>query len=67
MTDSQEFTTAVYMYDSTTDSWEIVSHMTNSRYRCFTAVLPDNQLMVMGGWIAGYSETDTIELANVCN
>jgi hypothetical protein len=51
-TESWEATmaTAVYMYNSTTNSWEIVSHMTTGRYRCFTAVLPNNRLMVVGGF-----------------
>ena len=60
--------TAVYMYNSATNSWEIVSHsdMTTDQCDCFTAVLPDNQLMVMGG------ETDSgmmdmVELATVCD
>ena len=42
--------TAVYMYNSTANSWEVISHMTTARYHCFTAVLPDNQLMVVGGY-----------------
>jgi N-acetylneuraminic acid mutarotase len=60
-------TPAVYVYDSTTDSWEIISHMTTGRYRCFTAVLPDNRLMVTGGIIAEGSSTDTIEFMSMCN
>ena len=65
--DSQEPTTAVYMYVSTTNSWEIISHMTTVRYRCFTAVLPNNQLMALGGKIArGESNlTDSVEIAHV--
>ena len=63
-TDSEKYTTAVHMYNSTTNSWEIISHMTTGRFECFTAVLPDNQLMVMGGITAG-EVTDSVELANV--
>ena len=55
--------TAIYIYNSTTNSWEIISHMTTGRRCCFTAVLPDNQLMVVGGSIDG-DETDSVELAN---
>ena len=58
--------TAVYMYDSSTNSWEIISHMTTARYDCFTAVLPDNQLMVVGGYTAGGTgRTNTVELATM--
>ena len=40
--DSGKSTTTVYMYNSTTNSWKIISHMTTGRSSCFTAVLPDN-------------------------
>jgi hypothetical protein len=63
-------TTAVYMYNSTTNSWEIISHMTIGRNLCLTAVLPDNRLMVVGGYIKEgplYVSTDSVELATVCD
>ena len=62
-------TTAVHKYNLTTNSWEVISHMTTARYNCFTAVLPDNRLMVVGGLITGGTSrgTDTVELASVCN
>ena len=65
--DSQEPSTAVYMYNSTTNSWEIISHMTTGRYHCFTAVLPNNQLMALGGKIARDESdlTDSVEIAHV--
>ena len=46
-------TTAVYMYNlMTTD--------------CSTAVLPDNKLMVVGGYI-GMTDKDLVELATMCD
>ena len=67
MMDSGKPITAVYMYNSTTNSWEIISHMTTGRYRCFTGVLPANRLMVVGGYTDYYggNMTDTAELASV--
>ena len=56
-----EPTTAVHMYQPTTNSWEIISHMTTPRSRCLSAVLPDNQLMVVGGWITGNKRCDSVE------
>ena len=56
-------TTAVYEYSSTSNSWEVISHMTTGRYHCFTAVLPNNQLMVVGGE-TDTECTDTVELAS---
>ena len=63
--DSGKSTTAVYMYNSITNSWEIISHMMTSRYNSFTAVLPDDRLMVVGGYTDG-GLTDTVEIASVC-
>ena len=65
--DSGKATTAVYMYNSTTNSWEITSHMATPRYDCFTAVLPNDRLMVVGGKTDYYDKTDTLEFATVCN
>ena len=63
--DSNQATTAVYEYSSTSNSWEVISHMTTGRYSCLTAVLPNNQLMVVGGRADPYVYTDTVELASV--
>ena len=60
--DSWKYTTAIFVYKSTTDSWEIISHMITGRSRCFTAVLPDSQLMVVGGY-TNNGVTDTMELS----
>jgi hypothetical protein len=58
--DSGKSTTAVRMYNSTTNSWEIVGHMKNGRGSCFAAVLPDNELMV----VAGGFGINTVEVAS---
>ena len=59
--DLGECTTAVYMYHSPTNSWEIASHMKTGRYCCFAAVLPDNELIV----VAGGCDSNTVEVASV--
>ena len=64
--DSKKSSKSVYMYQLATDSWRIISHMTTGRYGCFTAVLPENQLMVVGGCISEGKMTDSIEFASVC-
>ena len=60
-----EPTTAVHMYQPTTNSWEVISHMTTPRIVCLSAVLPDNQLMVVGGWTTGDKDSDSIEFGTV--
>ena len=57
-----EPTTAVYMYNPDSDSWEVISHMATPRCVCFAAVLPNNQLIVVGGE-TGRGETDSVEIA----
>ena len=65
--DSGKSTTAVYMYNSTAKCWKIISHMTTGRWSCFTAVLPDNRLMVVGGTTDGiWSDAYTVEIASIC-
>ena len=59
-------TTAIHMYNPVTDSWEVVSHMGTPRCLCVAAVLPNNQLMVVGSWAEStvYLEsTDIVEVA----
>ena len=59
-------TTALYAYTAATNSWEKVSHLKTGRYNCFTAVLSDNRLMVVGGFTGHYScsMSDSVEFAN---
>ena len=57
-------TTAIHMYDPTTDSWVIISYMATPRRDCIAVILPKNQLIVVGGWTGGV-ETDSVELATV--
>ena len=52
----------VYMYDLGSNSWTIISHMYTGHNRCFcyAAVLPDNQLVVVGGF-----RTNSVEIATL--
>ena len=65
MDSDKKSTTAVHMYQPTTNSWEVISHMTTPRYLCFAAVLPDNQLIVVGGWTTGDKKCDSVEFGRV--
>ena len=59
-------TTGVYMYDQATNSWNVVSHMTTARRYCFAAVLPNNQLMVVGGEIdKQWTCSDSVEFGHL--
>ena len=55
---------SVYAYDPTTNRWDVISTMSTARSRCLVAVLPGNQLMVVGGYTGGVgSMTDKVEVA----
>ena len=56
-------TTAVHMYNASTDSWDVISHMSIPRQECYAAVLSDNRLIVVGGMTAVDTKTDAIEIA----
>ena len=59
-------TSAVHMYNPTTDSWEVISRMSTPRLDCIAAVLPNNQLMVVGGYTSeDNTTTDSVEFASV--
>ncbi len=58
-------TSAIHMYNPTTDSWEVISHMGTPRCDCIAAVLPNNQLMVVGGYTSIFGTTDSVEFASV--
>ena len=57
-------TTAIHMYNTTTNSWEVISHMATPRCRCSVAVLPHNELMVVGG-ITPDDKTNSVEIATI--
>ena len=61
-------TTAIHWYNQDTKSWEVISHMIKPRCRRFAVVLPDNQVMVVGGNSQSYvqselDQTDSVEFA----
>ena len=60
-------TTTIHMYNTTTHSWEVISHMTTPRCHCLVAVLPHNELMVVGGVTpdTDLTGTDSVEIASI--
>ena len=60
-------TTAVRLYDSDNNSWQTISHLSTPHDFCFAVVLPNNRIMVVGGYTTEsvFSKTDTVEFANV--
>ena len=54
----------IYAYNTETNSWEVISHMTTPRRNCLVTVVPGNKLMVVGGE-TGLSVRDEVEIATV--
>ena len=65
-TDDKE-TTAIHMYNTTTNSWEVIGHMATPRRQCLVAVLPHNELTVVGGKTpdSGRAGTDSVKIASI--
>jgi len=63
----KQVTTAIHMYNTTTNTWEVISHMTTPRYRSLVAVLPNNELMVVGGVTpdSRWTSTNSVEIASI--
>ena len=59
-------TAAIYKYNQRTNTWDLISDMSTARYLCLVAVLPTNEMMVVGGRFSPGSNTDKVEIAT-CN
>ena len=62
--DSRTGTADVHCYDTHTDSWQVVSKMKNKRRFCLAAVLPEDCLLVVGGW-CGSMDLDSVEIGSL--
>ena len=62
-----KMTTSIHTYNTITNSWEAISHMKTPRTQCLVAVLPRNELMVVGGQTSDGDliGTDSVEIAIV--
>ena len=60
--DSGRDTADVHCYDTHTDSWQVVSKMKNKRFLCLAAVLPEDCLLVVGGYCDYFKSTDSVEI-----
>ena len=59
-------TTSILVFDSSANSWLHLDHrMSTPRSECFAAVLPDNRLMIAGGYTAAGNIASTVEIATV--
>ena len=64
ISDNEE-SNAIHAYNTTTNSWEVISHMTTPRHQSLVAVLPHNELMVVGESTLAGGGDDSIEIADI--
>ena len=64
ISDNEE-SNAIHAYNTVSNSWEVISHMATPRHQPLVAVLPRNQLMVVGGAILINTGTDSVEIATI--
>ena len=55
----------VRCYDHQTDSWHVVSKMKNKRYESLSAVLPQDQLLIVGGYGKNVAATTSFEIGSL--
>ena len=60
-----KMTTAIHTYHTITNSWEVVSHMATPRTQCLVAVLPHNELMVVGSYTPDSVTECGVEIASI--
>ena len=56
---------SIHKYNPTTDSWDIISNMPTARDNCLVAVLPTNEMMVVGGYANISIRTNKVEIASI--
>ena len=67
--DYNQLTSSIFAYDPTSNQWNVISMMPTARCCCLIAVLPGNQLMVVGGYTtsdcfgSASNKTDKVEIA----
>ena len=54
---------AIHKYNPTTNSWDLISDMPTARRYTLAAVLPTNEMMVVGGNITTLTSIDKVEVA----
>ena len=61
--ENSKATYAIHKYNPATNSWDLIGSMPTAKYDCLVAVLPTNEVMVVGGYLSGFTKTDVVEFA----
>ena len=63
--DSHGLTADVHRYDHQSDSWHVVSKMKNKRSQPLSAVLSEDQLLIVGGHGKNYASITSVEFGSL--
>ena len=55
---------AIYKYNLTTNSWDLISNMPTARYRCLVTVLTTNEIATVGGRVSFDFSRKKVEIAS---
>ena len=58
-------TADVRRYDPQTDSWHVIMKMKTKRFHSLVAVLPEDRLIIVGGWDVSQRSTDSVEIGSL--
>ena len=62
--DDDDPTGAIHCYDVATNSWSVIGEIPTPRFVVLTAVLPSNELVVVGGYDASEVKCSTLEIGS---
>ena len=65
MSDSHGPTADVHRYEHQTDTWHVTAKMKKKRYLPLSAVLPEDQLLVVGGYGKNYVRMSSVEIGSL--
>ena len=63
--DSHTRTAVIRCYNTRTDSWHVVSQMKSPRFSCLAPALPEDRLVVVGGFTTGFGQTNSLEIGHI--
>ena len=55
----------IHKYNTTSNSWDLISNMPTARYRSLVAVPPTNEMIIVGGSTDSYTDIHATEIANL--
>ena len=62
--DEESLSDRVYSYEPSSNSWHVVSRLSSASYQAITGTLPENKLLIVGGYNSKCKSTDHVEIGS---